>query len=98
MIGTGLAIIVNIEQYQDFLYAIGSVFAPLFAILLTDYFLLKNKKIHAELLVNWGTLVLCAIRNGLILPVYQVEFCSGRYHSGYADNQHNTFNNLEGDC
>ena len=58
-IGTGLAIIVNIEQYQDFLYAIGSVFAPLFAILLTDYFLLKNKKIQAELLVNWGTLALC---------------------------------------
>ena len=42
VIGTGLAIIVNIEQYEVFLYAIGSVFAPLFAILLTDYFLIKK--------------------------------------------------------
>ncbi|EGW39482.1 putative hydroxymethylpyrimidine transporter CytX [Desulfosporosinus sp. OT] len=64
-LGTILAIVVNIEQYQDFLYAIGSVFAPLFAILLTDYFLLKNKKIQTELLVNWATLGLCVIGTGL---------------------------------
>jgi len=76
-IGTGLAIIVNIEQYQDFLYAIGSVFAPLFAILLTDYFLLKNKKIQAELLVNWGTLVLCALGTILYYQFIKLNFVLG---------------------
>ena len=76
-IGTGLAIIVNIEQYQDFLYAIGSVFAPLFAILLTDYFLLKNKKIHPDLLVNWGTLVLCVIGTALYYQFLKLNFVLG---------------------
>ena len=76
-IGTGLAIIVNIEQYQDFLYAIGSVFAPLFAILLTDYFLLRNKKIQAELLVNWGTLVLCALGTILYYQFIKLNFVLG---------------------
>lgn len=76
-IGTGLAIIVNIEQYQSFLYAIGSVFAPLFAILLTDYFLLKNKKINAELLINWGTLVLCALGTILYYQFINLNFTLG---------------------
>ena len=53
--GTLIAVIVPIEQYQNFLYAIGSVFAPLFAILLTEYFVLKkSRKLQERLLVNWG--------------------------------------------
>lgn len=76
-IGTGLAIIVNIEQYEYFLYAIGSVFAPLFAILLTDYFLLKNKKIQGELMVNWGTLALCALGTVLYYQFIKLDFVLG---------------------
>jgi len=76
-IGTGLAIIVNIEQYEHFLYAIGSVFAPLFAILLTDYFLLKNKKIQPELLINWGTLLLCAVGTALYYRFIKLDFVLG---------------------
>lgn len=76
-IGTGLAIIVNIEQYENFLYVIGSVFAPLFAILLTDYFLLKNKKIQTELLVNWGTLALCALGTILYYQFINLNFVLG---------------------
>ncbi len=45
VLGTAIAIITPIEQYENFLYAIGSVFAPLFAILLTDYYLLKKRSI-----------------------------------------------------
>lgn len=53
--GTIIAVTVPIEQYENFLYAIGSVFAPLFAILLTDYFIIKkNRKLQEKLLVNWG--------------------------------------------
>ena len=76
-IGTALAIIVNIEGYESFLYAIGSVFAPLFAILLTDYFLLKNKKIQANLLINWGTLSLCALGTMLYYQFINLNFVLG---------------------
>jgi len=61
LIGTVIALIIPIEQYQNFLYAIGSVFAPLFAILLTDYFIKKNTKIQDSLLVNWGSVVVWII-------------------------------------
>ncbi|HYE83380.1 MAG TPA: putative hydroxymethylpyrimidine transporter CytX [Clostridia bacterium] len=55
MMGTLIAIAAPIEQYENFLYAIGSVFAPLFAILLTDYFIIRrNRKLQEGLLVNWG--------------------------------------------
>ena len=37
---------VPISQYENFLYLIGSVFAPLFAILFVDYFLLHKKDIN----------------------------------------------------
>lgn len=76
-LGTGLAIVVNIEQYQNFLYAIGSVFAPLFAILLTDYFFFKNKKIEAELLANWGTLALCVLGTALYYWFITLNFFLG---------------------
>lgn len=76
-IGTGLAIVVNIEQYESFLYLIGSVFAPLFAILLTDYFLLNNKKIQEDLLVNWGTLALCALGTFLYYQFIDLDFFLG---------------------
>lgn len=42
-IGTLLAIIIPTTYYESFLYLIGSAFAPMFAILLTDYFLLKRR-------------------------------------------------------
>lgn len=41
--GTLLAIFTPIERYESFLGLIGSVFAPMAAILLTDYFILKRK-------------------------------------------------------
>lgn len=41
VIGTLIAMFTPIEQYENFLYLIGSVFAPMVAILLTDYYLLK---------------------------------------------------------
>lgn len=41
-IGTLLAIFTPIEQFQDFLYLIGSVFAPMIAIQIADSFILKK--------------------------------------------------------
>jgi len=42
IVGTVIAIVSPVEQYENFLYFIGSVFAPMVAILITDYFILKK--------------------------------------------------------
>lgn len=42
VIGTLLAIVAPITQFENFLYLIGSVFAPMIAILIVDVFILKN--------------------------------------------------------
>lgn len=52
IIGTLLAIFIDTTQYENFLYLIGSVFAPLFAIVLADYYILKNVKISDEIKFN----------------------------------------------
>lgn len=50
IIGTILAIFVSMSQYETFLYFIGSVFAPLFAILFMDYFVFHITKKDGRLL------------------------------------------------
>ncbi len=57
IIGTLLAIVFPIEKYEGFLYTIGSFFAPLYAILLTDYFLLKRTKIRETLKLDWLAII-----------------------------------------
>jgi len=42
IIGTLLAAFTPITQFEGFLYLIGSVFAPMIAVLITDYFILKR--------------------------------------------------------
>lgn len=58
IIGTIAAMLFPVNQLENFLYFIGSVFAPLFAILFADYFILKrnaNKKnIDITNIVIWG--------------------------------------------
>ena len=44
-LGTILAASVSMEQYENFLFFIGSVFAPLFSILFVDYWLLGRREI-----------------------------------------------------
>jgi purine-cytosine permease-like protein len=41
-LATGLALATDITQYENFLLLLGSVFIPLFAMLLVDYFLLRR--------------------------------------------------------
>ena len=50
-IGTAAALVFPIDRYTEFLYILGSVFSPLIAILLTDYFALKcdNRGRRADL-------------------------------------------------
>ncbi|MEY7999691.1 cytosine permease [Clostridium sp. Mt-5] len=41
IIGTVISLMFNVNNYENFLYSIGIVFAPSFAILLTDYFIIS---------------------------------------------------------
>ncbi|WP_227765568.1 putative hydroxymethylpyrimidine transporter CytX [Zhaonella formicivorans] len=78
IIGTIIAVIVPIEQYENFLYAIGSVFAPLFAILFTDYFITRKKReISEELLINWGSMLVWLIGIGLYYMLIRFDFILG---------------------
>jgi len=77
VIGTGIALWVNIEQYENFLLAIGSVFAPLFAVLLTEYFIIKNRQLRPELLVNWSALAVWALGVIMYHQFITMEFLLG---------------------
>jgi putative hydroxymethylpyrimidine transporter CytX len=61
IVGTILAIFVSMDQYMNFLYFIGSVFAPLFAVLITEYFILHITKERKGKLLNVTNLVIWAI-------------------------------------
>ena len=77
-LGTVIAIITPIEAYQNFLYAIGSVFAPLFAILLTDYFLSKERKLLREdLLIDWGAISFWIVGVVLYTVFVKIQFVLG---------------------
>lgn len=65
LIGLLVALFTPIEQYENFLYAIGSVFGPLFAILLSDYFIFKKEQIEPTLALHVGALIVWAI--GVVL-------------------------------
>lgn len=73
VVGTLLALYFPIELYQNFLYAIGSIFAPLFAVLFTDYFVSKKgKSICDEILINWTAFFAWTI--GVILYYKLIKF------------------------
>ena len=44
VIGTVGAVLFNMDDITNFLYLIGSVFAPMIAVQIADYFILRNKK------------------------------------------------------
>lgn len=45
---TGIALFVPMTQFTDFLYMIGAVFTPLYAVLLIDHFVIRRRVIAAE--------------------------------------------------
>lgn len=77
VIGTIIALAINMEQYENFLYAIGSVFAPMFAIVFTDYFLFNIKNIEDKLAVNWTSVVTWIIGIILYYQFVKVDFILG---------------------
>jgi putative hydroxymethylpyrimidine transporter CytX len=78
VLGTLIALTVPIEQYENFLYAIGSVFAPLFAILLTDYFIIrKNRSFKQGLLINWGAAIVWVLGVVMYYRFIKLDFVLG---------------------
>lgn len=59
IIGILLAIFTDILNFEKFLYIIGSVFAPMIAVLIADYYILKNKEIRGSF--NWINLIVWLI-------------------------------------
>ncbi|MEG1835639.1 MAG: putative hydroxymethylpyrimidine transporter CytX [Oscillospiraceae bacterium] len=58
VVGILLAIFTRVTELESFLYLIGSVFAPMIAILITDFFILKNdytdKKVDVKNIIIWA--------------------------------------------
>lgn len=76
--GTLLALVFPIESYENFLYMIGSVFAPLFAVLLTDYFIIKREKHTDEsILLNIGSSIVWAVGVALYYVFIKFDFILG---------------------
>ena len=46
-LSTGIALFVPLGAFQSFLYLIGSIFAPLFAVLIVDHFVRRRRKLDA---------------------------------------------------
>lgn len=61
IIGVIIAIFTPIEEYEDFLYLIGSVFAPLFAILITDYFIFGVTDVNEKQSLNTKNTIIWVI-------------------------------------
>ncbi len=60
VVATGLALATDITQYENFLLLIGSVFVPLLAVLLVDYFLLRRRR--------WDVRALAPERPAMAVP------------------------------
>ncbi|HEY5561484.1 MAG TPA: putative hydroxymethylpyrimidine transporter CytX [Clostridiaceae bacterium] len=78
LVGTIVSLFFSIANYTNFLYAIGSVFAPLFAILLTDYFIIKKQtKVVDTLLLNIGAALIWAIGVVVYYIFIKLDFIFG---------------------
>jgi NCS1 family nucleobase:cation symporter-1 len=75
-LATVLALLVNIDNYSNFLSLIGSVFVPMFAVLVVDYFLFGGK-------TNWDLSESAPARWAMLVPwligfvIYQLIYPGG---------------------
>lgn len=62
-----IAVLIDIIQYENFLFLIGSVFISLFGILLADYFIVQKNTFNHKKGINWITITVWIIG----IAVYQ---------------------------
>ena len=58
VVGTALAIFAPVADFEDFLYLIGSVFAPMAALVIADFYLTRRDRSNRA--VDWRNVVLWA--------------------------------------
>ena len=61
VIGTLIALFFPVEKYENFLYFIGSIFIPLFGVVLFDYFIYRKTMIDVDELLHNKTYDLSAL-------------------------------------
>ena len=59
LLGIVLALFFPMEAYQNFLYMIGSIFAPIFSIILVQYFIYKDD--YSDKLINLAAIIAAAL-------------------------------------
>lgn len=75
LLGTAGAILFPMEDITDFLYLIGSVFAPMIAIQIADYFILKQDRSEADF--HWKNLLIWVIGFAAYRLLMQVDLPVG---------------------
>jgi len=75
VLGTIGAILFNMDDITDFLYLIGSVFAPMTAVLIADFFILKRRTIEKAFV--WTNLVVWVIGFVIYRYLMTVDFVLG---------------------
>ena len=81
IIGTIAAIVYPMDNITDFLYLIGSVFAPMIAIQIADFFLLKQD--HQEQSADVLNLVVWFVGFVLYRQLMKVDIPVGQHPAGY---------------
>ena len=74
VLGTVLALNIDVYQYEYFLLTIGAIFAPLFTVLFTDYFLFHRTSPVENLLFNFTAMISWALGISLYYYLIQIEF------------------------
>lgn len=74
-VGTVAAVFFPMDQYQNFLYAIGSIFAPVFSVVLVDYFILRKDRSSAA--VNWAAVFSAAAGTGVYFLFVRLDWAVG---------------------
>ena len=75
VLGTAGAVLFPMDDITDFLYLIGSVFAPMIAIQIADFFLLRRE--HASRTVDWVNLAVWAAGFALYRLLMNVDMIVG---------------------
>jgi NCS1 family nucleobase:cation symporter-1 len=70
----GIALTVDLAQFQDFLYLVGSLFTPLFGVLFADYFLVRRRRYSEADLYPAGH---SDLRWGGVNPVAMLAWATG---------------------
>lgn len=75
VIGTIAAIVYPMDNITNFLYLIGSVFAPMIAIMIADFFILKKDK--SESMFNWSNLIIWLVGFVLYRMLMNIDLLLG---------------------